>query len=120
MKIAVITSGNPDNMKGVMNYVQEKLHRLQRINENFSFDFYMIRHRDSFLFSIIRRKRRSRKINKVIINDVVYNNLWVEHGFFDYLWTLRLKRKTIILLVFMYYMRCLFCKDHICLQHGCI
>lgn len=89
--IAIITSGDPNNMKGIMNYVQEKLHRIQKY-EQFSFTFYMIRHRDSLLFSLIRRRKREKQDETITIDDVTYHNIWVKHSFWGYIRVKELKK----------------------------
>lgn len=92
MKVAIITSGNPNNMKGVMNYVQEKVSRLNKIKD-INFDFYMIRHRDTLPFSLIRGKKAPTK--KIILNikDIEYKNIWVKHSIVDYILTYKLDRR---------------------------
>lgn len=87
MKIAIITNGDPNNMKGVLNYVQEKLNRIQN-DQTFDFDFYLIRHRDSFILNkLFKRGRREKKELKVQISNVVYNNLWIKHTLLDMIFT---------------------------------
>lgn len=95
MKIAIITSGDPNNMKGVMNYVQEKLKLIQRNNE-LDVDFYMLRYRDTLLFSLIRREKRPKKINSFSIGEVNYNSIWIRHSFFDYILTVKFKIKALM------------------------
>lgn len=97
MKIAFITTGSPDNQKGMFNNVQERASRLIQVkNNNFNIDFYMIRHRDSWLFSLIRRKQRPKQVSDVKIDNVKYQYRWVRHTFFDYILTTRFKKRAIL------------------------
>lgn len=96
MKIAFITSGSPDNQKGMFNNVQERASRLMDMqDENLEIDFYMIRHRDSLLFSLIRRKSRPTRIPYAKVGNVRYKYLWVKHTFYDYILTTRYKKRPI-------------------------
>lgn len=92
MKIALITSGNPDNMKGIMNFVQEKALRLKNLR-NITIDTYLIRRRYSFIFSILKGKKRHKKEEKTNIGQVEYRNLWIKHGLFDYFLSYILHKK---------------------------
>lgn len=94
MRVAIITSGNPNNMKGVMNYVQEKVTRLQR-RDDIDFDFYMIRHRDTLPFSLIRGKKAPKKERVVYIKDIEYQNIWVKHSIVDYILTYKLHKRAL-------------------------
>ncbi len=82
IKVALITSGNPNDTKGIMNFVQEKVIRLQQQN-NITLDIFIIRRRDSLLFSILRRKKRPKRNIKANISGTEYRNLWIKNGFFN-------------------------------------
>ncbi len=94
--IAFITSGNPSNRKGFFNNVQERAVRLLGADiRDLKIDFYIIRHRDSWLFSQIRRKKRTQMQSSVMIDSIEFENLWVKHGFVDYILTVKLKNRAI-------------------------
>jgi len=94
--IAFITNGSPDNQKGMFNNVQERASRLIDVQDGkLNIDFYMIRHRDSLLFSLIRRKSRPKRISYAKVGNVRYKYLWVKHTFYDYILTTRYKKRPI-------------------------
>ena len=93
MKIAVLTSGDVNNRKGMFNNVQERIIHLQRVN-NIKVDAYNIRHYDSWLFKLLRKKNDIIE-DQSIVGEVTYNNLWVRHNIYDYILTYKLKLKDI-------------------------
>lgn len=90
MKVAIISSGNPNNLKGIMNYVQEKCRLMKkRENEDFSVDIYLVRTKNSFWLSLISRifKRQEivaknvlRQSSEESIDEIVYKCLWINYG----------------------------------------
>ena len=75
MKIGFLTSGNPNNRKGFFNNVQERALRLLDAEiDDIAIDFFIIRHRDSLLFSLIRRKARPHMQSEVMIDNIKYKN----------------------------------------------
>ncbi len=91
-KIAFITTGNPNNRKGFFNNVQERAIRLLNADiKDFDINFYIIRHRDSLLFSLIRREKRMVIQPTVMVDHIRYKSLWIQHNFIDYLLTEKIK-----------------------------
>ena len=89
MKVAVISSGNPHNLKGVMNFVWEKVRRLSQL-EGIDVDYYIVRTTSSYLNSILLRifKKGSQvssaiRINQENINGLNINYLWFTRTILD-------------------------------------
>lgn len=96
-RIAFITTGSPNNRKGFFNNVQERALRLLDAEiDDVEIDFFIIRHRDSLLFSLIRRKARPDMQSEVMIDNIKYKNLWVKHTLFDYILTIKLRQKAMM------------------------
>lgn len=93
MKIAILTSGDVNNRKGMFNNVQERIIHLQRV-DNIKVDSYIIRHYDSWLFKLLRKKNDIIE-DQSIVGEVTYNNLWVKHNIYDYILTIKLKLKDV-------------------------
>ena len=86
MKIAIISSGDLSEMKGIMNYVHEKAKRLQQA-ANVTCDVYVIRSVTSLLFSLVTKKnikglflKRPSKDRTTDYDGVTYHNLWCSYG----------------------------------------
>lgn len=96
MNIAFLTSGDPKNQKGLFNNVQERAKLLRSFGDTeFTVDFFIIRHRDSLLFSLIRRRKRIKKSSLLRIDGVEYKCIWVKHTVIDYILTKKIKRRAI-------------------------
>lgn len=104
MKVAIITSGEPSNTKGIMNYVREKMSRMQQLqNDEFSVDLYMIRRRYSIGYSIIFRlfkgwngnSYRNDHSESFQKGEVLFHNLWVDVGLLDFFINTKLSYKPI-------------------------
>lgn len=90
MKVAIISSGNPNNLKGIMNYVQEKSRLMKKYEDkDFSVDVFLVRTKNTFwlnLISCIFRKKQivtnndEEKSREVSIDGVVYKCLWIKYG----------------------------------------
>ena len=97
MRIAILSSGDLDDMKGVMNFVQEKSLQMRRYKSlDIVVDNYIIVIQYSKIFRFInkvlgRRLTRmkwcydenGRKLPEVEKNGVNYRILWVNYGLFD-------------------------------------
>lgn len=93
MKIAILTSGDVNNRKGMFNNVHERAFHLKKV-DNIKVDSFIIRHYDSWLFKLFRKKNVKIE-DKSIVGDVMYNNLWVKHNVYDYILTYKLKLKDV-------------------------
>lgn len=90
IKVAIFSCGDLSNMKGVMNYVQEKARRLKEINE-LSCDVFIIRSVQSRVFSFLVNgykpsvffRKKKIKDTTTIIDNVVYHNLWHTYTLWD-------------------------------------
>ena len=89
MKVAIVTTGDLADMKGIMNYVQEKMRLMQkRMNDDFTVDNYFINLYPSPFVSFIHRTLKGEKLRKkvpgVINKDgVVYHCINLEHNIID-------------------------------------
>lgn len=103
MKVAVLSSGNLENMKGIMNFVQEKCKLLQeRQGTSFSVDFYLVQVQYSFWFQLLLLiTRKIKKISfkkqdrQIEIDGITYCCLWVNYGIWDNFWSTKLNKKYI-------------------------
>lgn len=103
MKVAVLSSGNPQNMKGVMNFVQEKCKLLQeRQSTSFSVDFYLVQVQYSFWFQLlllltgkIKKMSYKKQDRQVEIDGITYCCLWVNYGIWENVWGTKLNKKFI-------------------------
>lgn len=90
MKIAIVSSGDLSEMKGIMNFVHEKAKHLQRA-ENVSCDIYIIRNINSPFFLLLTKKISIKELFLSTINienisdydNVKYNNLLYRYGLFS-------------------------------------
>ncbi len=107
MKVAIITSGDPSNTKGIMNYVREKMGRMQkRQDDDFHVDLYMIRLRHSlisyFFLKFFKRAvgLNSWKNNEISFQkgDVTFRNLWIDVGLLNFFLNSRLLHRPMPLL----------------------
>ena len=92
MQIAIISSGNLDDMKGIMNYVHEKTSRLRSYTEEeMNVDVFLLHQCSTKLFSILQKSRNnifySQKPLKTSKNGIVYNEIWYKYGLIDSLFT---------------------------------
>lgn len=89
MKIAVISSGDPYNMKGIMNFVWEKVRRLSMIDD-LEVDYYVVRTNPSIFNSILLRcfkgyksQPADKKQKFELINGIRINYLWFTRTLYD-------------------------------------
>lgn len=80
MKIAIITTGDPNNRKGLFNNVQERLKHLITV-ENFVVDAYLIRY---------YRSNDKTKEKTVVVDGIAYTNIWVPLTMFNYFFSHKL------------------------------
>lgn len=99
MKVAIISSGDPGNLKGIMNYVQEKCTLLNRqSNDKMQFDFYLIRLYNSFFLNLLLGHPSYNKVRKdkaVTIGTITYQCLWVKYTLWDNLFTTKIRHRSI-------------------------
>lgn len=94
MKVAILSSGDLSDMKGVMNFVHEKAkHILKQCQvENIECDVYILRQCDSIIFQLLTTHSFKRVCRKVmhdktcIYDDIEYHNLWYKYGLISNLW----------------------------------
>ena len=87
MKIAIITSGDLSDMKGVMNYVHEKAKHMQCV-AGIECDVYLIRQMPSPLFQLLTQRTIpevakyyfTKRQEKTVFDMVQYHNLWYHYG----------------------------------------
>lgn len=95
MKIAIITTGNPNNKKGFFNNVNERIKHLYKKNRNL--DAFLIQYYNSFLLKIIKRNfKKQIKEEYSYVDGIQYKNLWIKFKLIDYLLVYKLKIKTMI------------------------
>lgn len=90
IKLAIFSCGDLSNMKGVMNYVHEKAHRLMGIDE-LSCDVFVIQSVQSRFFSFLVNgckpsvffRKKKIKDTTTIFDNVVYHNLWHTYTLWD-------------------------------------
>ena len=103
MRVAVVFSGNPNNMKGIMNYVHEKCRLLEtRKTETFSVDFFIIQQSFSkwvqLLHGLLGKKKIINADNKktqdyIEIENVVYRSIGISYTLWDNFFTTRLQKR---------------------------
>lgn len=93
MNIAVISSGNTTNRKGLFNNVQERIKHLKS-KKCVNVDVFFIQHYDDWCFRLLRSNKYLIE-DKTSVDGVVYNNLWILHSFFDSVLTNILKCRDI-------------------------
>lgn len=87
MKIAIVTSGDLSDMKGVMNYVHEKAKHMQGV-AGIECDVYLIRQMPSPLFQLLTQRTIPKVVkhyftkreDKTEFDMVQYHNLWYHYG----------------------------------------
>ena len=95
MKIAVISSGDLSEMKGIMNYVHEKAKHLQQTT-NLTCDIYILRSVSSFLFSLLTRKSIKGRFHREsisIYDGISYHNLWYSYGLLSNIFVTKLRKQ---------------------------
>lgn len=88
MKIAILSSGDLSEMKGVMNYVHEKAKHINNVSgsEIIECDVYIIRQVTTKLFRLLtshsftKSFRPLKQEDTTIYDHVLYHNLWHEYG----------------------------------------
>lgn len=90
MKVAILHSGDTQNMKGIMNYVHEKALRFKnRDDKDFECDVFCIRQEYSRLFTwiVLRKKYKKNTEHPIseIIGGVEYKYIWTTYGLYDWL-----------------------------------
>lgn len=85
MKLAIITSGSPDEKKGVFNAVHQRIKYLMK--QSVDIDVYIIRTYETKFIHILRRKKYVTivKDSSFTYEGVTYKNLWFNFSFSDYL-----------------------------------
>lgn len=91
MKIAVLSSGDIANRKGLFNNVYERIKHL-KIVKNIEVDVFFIQHYDDWCFKLLRTKHINIE-SETLVDDIVYHNLWVRHDILDYIFTHKLRLK---------------------------
>lgn len=98
MRLVVLSSGNPNDMKGVMNFVQQEVKSLSSVQGNITVSFYLVRRYYSILLSLIGvggfLPKRNRN-EQTIIDGVVYNVLWEKYGLWENIIINRLLKKIV-------------------------
>ena len=105
MKIAILSSGNLSDRKGVMNFVQEEATRMVALQANcpVNVDIYIIRKKNSLLLRLLKMRhikivellKKNEETNISQIDNVVYNNYWINYGLWDNLITTKLNKRII-------------------------
>ena len=100
MKIAILSSGDLSNMKGIMNYVQEKSKRMTCLEDgSFHVDIYLIRKENTLLLNFLQNHlkkslyRKRRRESTTIYEGVLYHNIWIKYGLLDNLIITKLSNK---------------------------
>lgn len=102
IKIAIISSGNPSNMKGIMNYVQEKCSLMKKQeHSDFSVDCYMIRRVPTFGLKTILKlwrhemqtKEESNMPETIEIPPVTYRCLYYNYGIWNNLISTKIRKE---------------------------
>ncbi|HBX46825.1 MAG TPA: hypothetical protein DEG28_13230 [Porphyromonadaceae bacterium] len=94
MKIAVLTTGNPSDRKGLFNNVHERIKYLKK--RSCIVDAYLIRYYDDLIFRILKPQYSFKgKEDFSHIGDIRYRNVWIAHSFIESLLTSKLKLKGI-------------------------
>ena len=89
MKVAIVTTGNLTDMKGIMNYVQEKMRLMQeRVNDDFTVDNYFINLYPSPFVSWLHRTLKGEKLREKMPTEVnkdgvVYRCINLEQNLID-------------------------------------
>ncbi len=87
MRLVIISSGNPSDMKGVMNFVQQEAKSLMSSEKDLSVSVFLIRRYFSFLFKLINTRKiifPKRGLNtSLVIDGVVYHQIWQKYGVWD-------------------------------------
>ena len=89
MKVAIVTTGNLTDMKGIMNYVQEKMRLMQeRVNSDFTVDNYFVNLYPSPFVSWLHHtlkgeKLRAKMPTEVNTEGVVYRCINLEQNLID-------------------------------------
>lgn len=92
MKIAKILIGNPDNRKGFFNNVIERTKHLIEAEPDVC--CYIIRHEYGVILRLLKLQfRRPVREEYSLIDNILFKNLWLKVGFFDYLMTHRFNKK---------------------------
>lgn len=101
MKVAIVSSGNPCDMKGIMNYVQTKCYYLNKNAGNIEFEYYLIIQNYSILFQFLlmlmgklgKFTCNTRQNKTYKCDDVVYRCLYVSYGILDNIITTKLRKR---------------------------
>lgn len=87
MRLVILSSGNPTDMKGVMNFVQQEAKSLIATSTNdISVDVYLIRRYFSFFFRLIQSRRfvlQEKHAQEIDIDGVLYHQIWEKYGFWE-------------------------------------
>lgn len=94
-KIAKIFFGNPKNQKGLFNNVIERTKHLIEVESNV--DCYIIRLEHSLIIRVLKKNfKKPKREDLSIIDGLIFKNLWITMGIFDYLITHRFNRRLIV------------------------
>lgn len=87
MRLVILSSGNPNDMKGVMNFVQQEAKSLIATStKDISVDVYLIRRYFSFFFRLIHSRRivfQEKHAHEIEIDGVLYHQIWEKYGFWE-------------------------------------
>jgi teichuronic acid biosynthesis glycosyltransferase TuaC len=100
MRIAIITTGTPNDKKGAFNATHQRIRHL--ILKGIEVDVFIIRYYDSKLMQILRRRKYQKEAMEefFIYDNVKYTNLWIPLTITDYFQMYRLNQLGSVFLKF--------------------
>lgn len=94
-RIAIVSTGDLQNRKGFVNAFINRAKHLIEISSN-SVDVYMVCYHKNTLARIIKKEHKQLQDDKVIIEGVQINIIWIDFSLIDYILYYKLKKGTII------------------------
>lgn len=89
MKLVIISSGNPSDMKGVMNFVQQEAKSIMASERDLSIEVYLKRRYYSSFFKFVKTRKfhlPSRELcASLTIDGILYHQIWQKYGVWDVL-----------------------------------
>lgn len=89
MKIAVISYGDSNDMKGAFVATHNRIKHLL-LNKNFEIDVFLIQTHDNQLVRALRKSQRRTKEDFFVYDGIRYQNLWFDFSLIDYLLRMKL------------------------------
>lgn len=86
MRLVVLSSGDPNDMKGVMNFVQQEAKTLSSAQEDLAVSVYLVRRYYSLFFRLLGVGVYMPKLGRdaqVIIDGMEYNIIWEKYGLWE-------------------------------------